>query len=93
MTRVIDARDRVIAEQAREITRWKHRAEQAEALVEVQKKLPRCRHEDHPDRTHRCQSRLETTNRRTRAIDPCVRLLTPRRRLVRSGPMVGTRYW
>jgi hypothetical protein len=36
---VTDPRDRVIAEQAREITRWKHRAERAEALVEVQKKV------------------------------------------------------
>jgi transposase-like protein len=34
-----DSRDRVIAEQAREITRWKQRAQRAEALVEVQKKL------------------------------------------------------
>jgi len=37
--RVIDARDKVIAEQARELTRWKHRAERAEALVELQKKV------------------------------------------------------
>jgi transposase-like protein len=37
--RITDSRDRVIAEQAREITRWKHRAERAEALVEVQKKV------------------------------------------------------
>ena len=37
--RVTDARDKVIAEQARELTRWKHRAERAEALVEVQKKV------------------------------------------------------
>jgi transposase-like protein len=37
--RVTDPRDRVIAEQMREITRWKHRAERAEALVEVQKKV------------------------------------------------------
>jgi len=36
--RVTDAREKVIAEQAREITRWKHRAERAEALVEIQKK-------------------------------------------------------
>ena len=36
---VTDARDKVIAEQARELTRWKHRAERAEALVEVQKTL------------------------------------------------------
>jgi hypothetical protein len=35
--RVTDSRDRVIAEQAREITRWKYRAERAEALVDVQK--------------------------------------------------------
>ena len=38
-TRVTDSRDKVIAEQARELTRWKHRAERAEALVEVQKKV------------------------------------------------------
>ncbi len=37
--RVRDGRDKVIAEQARELTRWKHRAERAEALVELQKKL------------------------------------------------------
>ena len=37
--RVVDARDKVIAEQARELTRWKHRAERAEALVELQEKL------------------------------------------------------
>ncbi len=37
--RVTDARDKVIAEQARDLTRWKHRAERAEALVELQKKL------------------------------------------------------
>ena len=37
--RLRDARDKVIAEQARELTRWKHRAERAEALVELQKKL------------------------------------------------------
>lgn len=34
-----DPRDKVIAAQAREIARWKHRAERAEALVELQKKL------------------------------------------------------
>ena len=34
-----DPRDKTVAEQAREIARWKHRAERAEALVEVQKKL------------------------------------------------------
>jgi transposase len=33
-----DPRDKVIADQAREITRWKQRAERAEALVELQKK-------------------------------------------------------
>jgi transposase len=37
--RVTDSRDKVIAEQARELTRWKHRANRAEALVELQKKL------------------------------------------------------
>ena len=35
---VTDSRDRVIAEQAREITLWKHRAERAEGLVGVPKK-------------------------------------------------------
>lgn len=34
-----DPRDKVIAAQARELTRWKQRAERAEALVELQKKL------------------------------------------------------
>ena len=34
-----DPRDKQIAEQAREIARWQKRAERAEALVEVQKKL------------------------------------------------------
>ena len=34
-----DPRDRKIVEQDREIVRWKHRAERAEALVEVQKKV------------------------------------------------------
>jgi len=34
-----DPRDKVIADQAREITRWKQRAERAEGLVELQKKL------------------------------------------------------
>jgi transposase len=34
-----DARDKVLADQAREIARWKLRAERAEALVELQKKL------------------------------------------------------
>ena len=37
--RVPDPRDKKLAEQARELARWKHRAERAEALVEVQKKL------------------------------------------------------
>jgi transposase len=37
--RITGSRDRFFAEQAREITRWKHRAERAEALVEVQKKV------------------------------------------------------
>jgi transposase-like protein len=36
---VTDSRDKIIAEQARELTRWKHRAERAEALVELQKKV------------------------------------------------------
>ena len=34
-----DPRDRKLVEQDREIVRWKHRAERAEALVEVQKKV------------------------------------------------------
>lgn len=34
-----DARDRKIAEQEREIARWKARAERAEALVDLQKKV------------------------------------------------------
>lgn len=34
-----DPRDKKIVEQEREITRWKKRAERAEALVEVQKKV------------------------------------------------------
>ena len=34
-----DPREQRIAEQEREITRWKKRAERAEALVEVQKKI------------------------------------------------------
>ncbi len=34
-----DPRDRKIAEQERELARWKQRAERAEALVEVQKKV------------------------------------------------------
>src|SRR5712691_1694210 len=34
-----DPRDKKLAEQEREIARWKKRAERAEALVEVQKKV------------------------------------------------------
>lgn len=34
-----DPRDKQLAEQAREIARWRQRAERAEALVEVQKKV------------------------------------------------------
>jgi hypothetical protein len=34
-----DPRDKKIAELERETTRWRQRAERAEALVEVQKKL------------------------------------------------------
>jgi transposase-like protein len=34
-----DPRDKTIAEQAREIAKWQKRAERAEALVEVQKKV------------------------------------------------------
>jgi transposase-like protein len=34
-----DPRDKKLAEQEREIARWKQRAERAEALVEVQKKV------------------------------------------------------
>jgi transposase len=34
-----DARDRKMAEQQREIARWKARAERAEALVDLQKKV------------------------------------------------------
>src|SRR6266404_5449498 len=37
--RVADARDKRIAELERETSRWRKRAERAEALVEVQKKL------------------------------------------------------
>ena len=37
--RVVDPRDKRIAELEREITRWQKRAERAEALVEVQKKV------------------------------------------------------
>jgi len=35
----LDPRDQQLAEQAREIAKWKKRAERAEALVEVQKKV------------------------------------------------------
>ena len=34
-----DPRDKKIAEQERQIVRWQHRAERAEALVELQKKI------------------------------------------------------
>jgi transposase len=37
--RAVDARDKTITVQAREIARWKHRAERAEALVELQKNV------------------------------------------------------
>lgn len=37
--RPTDPRDKQLAEQAREIAKWKKRAERAEALVEVQKKV------------------------------------------------------
>src|SRR5881409_180383 len=37
--RAMDPRDKTITEQAREIARWKHRAERAEALVELQKNV------------------------------------------------------
>ena len=37
--RAVDARDKTISAQAREIVRWKHRAERAEALVELQKNV------------------------------------------------------
>ena len=35
----VDPRDKTITTQAREIVRWKHRAERAEALVELQKNV------------------------------------------------------
>jgi hypothetical protein len=35
----VDPRDKTIATQARELARWKHRAERAEALVELQKNV------------------------------------------------------
>ena len=37
--RAVDPRDKTISTQAREIVRWKHRAERAEALVEIQKNV------------------------------------------------------
>jgi transposase-like protein len=37
--RIVDLRDKRIAELERETTRWRKRAERAEALVEVQKKV------------------------------------------------------
>jgi hypothetical protein len=37
--RVLDPRDRKLAEQERELSRWKKRAERAEALVELQKQV------------------------------------------------------
>jgi transposase-like protein len=37
--RAVDPRDETITAQAREIARWKHRAERAEALVELQKNV------------------------------------------------------
>ena len=37
--RAVDARNKTIAAQAREIARWKHRADRAEALVELQKNV------------------------------------------------------
>jgi hypothetical protein len=37
--RVADPRDKKLAEQAREISRWQKRAERAEALVELQKQI------------------------------------------------------
>ena len=37
--RAVDPRDKTIIVQAREIVRWKHRAERAEALVELQKNV------------------------------------------------------
>ncbi len=38
-SRGVDPRDKTISTQAREIARWKHRAERAEALVELQKNI------------------------------------------------------
>jgi len=37
--RMVDPRDQQLAEQARELSRWKKRAERAEALVELQKQV------------------------------------------------------
>ena len=37
--RVVDPRDKKLTEQAREISRWKKRAERAEALVALQKQV------------------------------------------------------
>jgi transposase-like protein len=37
--RAVDPRDKTIIVQARELVRWKHRAERAEALVELQKNV------------------------------------------------------
>ena len=37
--RVIDERDQQLADQARELERWRARAERAEALVDLQKKV------------------------------------------------------
>jgi hypothetical protein len=37
--RVVDPRDKKLAEQARELSRWQKRAERAEALVELQKQV------------------------------------------------------
>ena len=39
VARAVDQRDKTITVQAREIVRWKHRAERAEALVEIQKNV------------------------------------------------------
>jgi hypothetical protein len=55
---VTDARDKVIAEQARALAGWKHRAERAEALVEVPKKLvpiPKVSGEFHSEKTWGCE--------------------------------------
>ena len=39
VARAVDPRDKTITMQAREIVRWKRRAERAEALVEIQKNV------------------------------------------------------